>query len=246
MRWEEYAEEHPYFIDEDVVSDLLEKLLKYLNELGKPFSIIDLGCGDDAILHALHSKGLLKNASRIVGVDISEERIRRLRRFCPFAEGIVEDVCDLRRIPDSSFDVAISTQVIEHVPDDSKMLREVHRILKPNGYFYVSTVVKKWYGVWVYYEKGKGFKLDPTHVREYRSEQEFLDLLRRSGFDVVEFKSKGVKYPIMDPFLRLLMKLGLLKVSPDFYFKHRVLRKLKRIRVLAIGYKIIEVVVGKV
>jgi len=92
-----------------VVSELLEKLLRHLNDLNKSFSIIDLGCGDGAILHALHSKGLLRNASRIVGLDISEERIRRLRRFCPFAEGITGDVCDLRQVPDSSFDVAIST-----------------------------------------------------------------------------------------------------------------------------------------
>ena len=245
MRWEEYAEEHPYFIDEDVVSELLEKLLRHLNELNKPFSIVDLGCGDGTILHALHSKGLLRNASRVVGVDISEERIRRLRKFCPFAEGIVGDVCDLRQVPDSSFDVAISTQVIEHVLDDSKMLREIHRILKPNGYFYVSTIVKKWYGVWVYYERGRGFKLDPTHVREYRSEQEFLNLLRRNGFKIVEFRSEGVKYPVMDLLLRLLMKLNLLKLSPDFYLRHKVLRKLRRIRIPVIGYRTIEVVAKK-
>ena len=135
--------------------------------------------------------------------------------------------------------------MIEHVPDDSKMLREIHRILKPNGYFYVSTVVKKWYGVWVYYERGREFKLDPTHVREYRSEQEFLDLLRRNGFKVIEFRSEGVKYPVMDLLLRLLMKLNLLKLSPDFYLRHKVLRKLRRIRIPVIAYRTIEVVAKK-
>ena len=44
--WEEYADEHPHFIDEDMISQLLEKLLRRLNERNKPFSIIDLGCGD--------------------------------------------------------------------------------------------------------------------------------------------------------------------------------------------------------
>ena len=244
--WEEYAQEHPHFIGEDVVSELLEKLLRYLNELGKQFSIIDLGCGDGILLYALHSKGLLRNASRVVGVDISEERIRRLRSFRPFAEGIVGDVCDLKQVLDNSFDVAISTQVIEHVPDDSRMLGEIQRILKPGGYFYVSTVVKKRYGVWVYYEGGRGFKLDPTHVREYRSEWEFLDLLERRGFEVIEYRSRGVRYPSMDLLLRLLMKLGLLRISSDFYLKHKVLRKLRRMRIPVVGYKTIEVIARKV
>jgi len=84
------------------------------------------------------------------------------------------------------------------------------------------------------------------HVREYRSEQEFLDLLRRNGFKVIEYKSKGVRYPIMDLLLKFSMKLGLLKVSSDFYLKRKVLRKLRRIRTPVIGYKTIEVVARKV
>jgi len=55
----------------------------------KPFSIVNLGYGDDAILYSLHSRGLFRNASRVANVDISEERIGRLRKLCPFAEGIV-------------------------------------------------------------------------------------------------------------------------------------------------------------
>ena len=87
---EKYAESHPHFIDEQEqeIPELLEKLLRHLNDLNKSFSIIDLGCGDGRVLYALHSKGLLRNASKIVGVDVSVERIRRLRRFCPFAIGL--------------------------------------------------------------------------------------------------------------------------------------------------------------
>jgi len=33
---------------------------------------------------------------------------------------------------------------------------------------------------WIYYERGKGFKLDLTHVREHRSEEGFLKLLDRA------------------------------------------------------------------
>ena len=90
---------------------------------------------------------------------IYPERIERLKKFCSFARGIIGDACNLQQMPDNSFDVAISSQVIEHVPDDSRMFKEVYRILKPTGYFYVSTVIKKQYGIWIYHEKEKGFKL---------------------------------------------------------------------------------------
>ena len=36
---------------------------------------------------------------------------------------------------DESFDLCTSTEVFEHVPDDLKGFREIHRVLKPGGLF---------------------------------------------------------------------------------------------------------------
>lgn len=43
---------------------------------------------------------------------------------------------DVQRLsfPDGSFDLCTSTEVFEHVPDDRAGLRELHRVLKPNGH----------------------------------------------------------------------------------------------------------------
>jgi len=54
--------------------------------------------------------------------------------------------------------------VIEHDPDNSEILREVYRVLKPNGYSYVSTVAMEWYRVWT--TRGEGLKLD-TYAPPY-------------------------------------------------------------------------------
>ena len=47
----------------------------------------------------------------------------------------VDIKADLCRLPldDGSFDFVFASHVLEHIPDDRAAIREIHRILKPNG-----------------------------------------------------------------------------------------------------------------
>lgn len=42
---------------------------------------------------------------------------------------------DIQKLPfeNASFDVVFASHVMEHIPDDKKAIREIYRILKPNG-----------------------------------------------------------------------------------------------------------------
>ncbi len=42
------------------------------------------------------------------------------------------DICDLP-FNDNEFDVILCNHVLEHIPDDTKAMQELHRILKPGG-----------------------------------------------------------------------------------------------------------------
>ena len=52
----------------------------------------------------------------------------------------LDHVCDLTEIPvaDSTYDLVLCTQVMEHVPDPMAVLREFHRVLKPGGQAWLS------------------------------------------------------------------------------------------------------------
>ena len=95
---------------------------------------IDLGCDEGSLTLEVSKKigtkavyGLEKNPANLA--DCCEK-------------GICVIVGDLDRgIPfkSNSFDVILNNQVIEHVCNTDLLLREIHRILKPEGYAIIST-----------------------------------------------------------------------------------------------------------
>jgi len=233
-----------HFYNEEV-SPILEYGLAIIFESCRKPSVIDLGCGDGRIIFALHKKGVLRNAGELVGVDISEARIKRLKNNLPFVRGIVSDALNVKELSSHSFDFVICSQLIEHVEDDGALVLEIKRLLKNGGIAYLSSVVKKRYGVYFYFKDGS-FRLDPTHVREYRSTNEFVGLIASKGFEVICVKTSQVMFPLLDMIIRLLVKFGLIKPDPNFFQKHKFTGKIRQIKVPIVGYKIVEVLVRKV
>jgi ubiquinone/menaquinone biosynthesis C-methylase UbiE len=44
--------------------------------------------------------------------------------------------------PNNSFDIILCYHVLEHIPDDSKAMSELYRVLKPGGICYIQTPFK--------------------------------------------------------------------------------------------------------
>ena len=157
-------------------SDELSPLLLSLIEDNKGFkTVADLGCGDGSILYALNKNGLLEHFDKIYAVDLSEERIRRVRRLNNKIYCLIADVCDLHKLKDNEIDLIISNQIIEHVSNDELMIKEMARVLNNKGLIYLATVFKKWYG-WYFYKCNGKWALDPTHLREYTEDKQLLDI----------------------------------------------------------------------
>ena len=160
----------------------------------------------------------------------------------PFVRGITSDALNVVELPNSSFDFIICSQLIEHV-DDKLLLFEIKRLLSKKGVAYVSTVTKKWYGLYFYFKYGT-FRLDPTHIREYKSANEFTNLVSNNGFNVLSAKSQSVMFPVLDLIIRSLIRFGVVQPDTNFYIDHR-LQKARKLKIPVIGYSILEILVKR-
>jgi SAM-dependent methyltransferase len=102
-------------------------LIDYL-EIKDGDRIIDLGCGMGFYLLAL---GKLRQLLR-VGFDNDLHRLFQAQVENPDAR-IVNGILEKLPFSNESFDKVILSEVLEHVPDDTYALKQVHRILKPGG-----------------------------------------------------------------------------------------------------------------
>ena len=243
---EKYSQEHIHFYDLEI-AELLQEIWAPLTQRWDKINMVDLGCGDGRLLLAMQQRGFLHNVNKVVGVDLSPERIRRLQEVIPGVIGVISDVCEISQLKNGEFNLVTCSQVIEHVADDRLLIKEISRLLKRGGKVYISSVVKKWYGFYVYRHKGK-LRLDPTHQREYTSQEEFTQLLQQNGLKVVKVVVRPIQVPLLDLVIRALIKLSLTKPTERIrwlYLRGKKMRWLRNILVPLVGYYWIEVVSEK-
>src|SRR5712664_2515761 len=76
-------------------------------------------------------------SGHVTGIDIHEQAIAHARRSFPRANLTFEARDGLATgFPEKSFDVITCAHVYEHVPESTRLLAEVHRLLKPGGVCY--------------------------------------------------------------------------------------------------------------
>ena len=130
------------------LTEWMPPLLRRIAEAHPPAVLADLGAGDGGTLWPLDRAGLV--GETIYAVDISAEHVALCERLSLKVKGIVSDVAHVEELPDGSVDAAISSQVIEHLPDDRVLAPEIARLLRPGGWFYVSSVIRGPHGFWMY------------------------------------------------------------------------------------------------
>jgi len=214
--------------------DDIPVLLSNIFEASTWTTLVDFGCGDGSLLHAMNLRKELSNKS-IYGLDVSQDRMKIVQKISSELGCVVASACDMP-LADKSIDLFVSTQVIEHVPDDVAMAEEMHRVLTDDGTVYLSTVFKKPYG-WYFYRNNGRWVLDPTHVREY-TDHNLLETLKNAGFEIVETRKTLDNRPLMDAIVRRL------RFGRNLY-RNRVFKLLRNIKIPIPGYYNWEIVCVK-
>lgn len=94
--------------------------------------VLDAGCGTGIVARTAASR--VGPRSRAVGVDINDGMLAEARR--QDTDGAVTwETGSLEALPfdDRAFDVVLSQQVLQFVPDRTAALKELHRVLAPGG-----------------------------------------------------------------------------------------------------------------
>ncbi len=98
----------------------------------KNLNILDLGSGEGG------TSSILSNGNNVISMDISLERLQRQKDKNKNYDLILGDAI---RLPfkNSSFDLIILQDVIEHVQSPAVLINNISIVLKPGGIVYVST-----------------------------------------------------------------------------------------------------------
>ncbi|MEC9260954.1 MAG: bifunctional 2-polyprenyl-6-hydroxyphenol methylase/3-demethylubiquinol 3-O-methyltransferase UbiG [Pseudomonadota bacterium] len=107
--------------------------------------MLDVGCGGGLI-----SESLAKRGAMVTGVDASAMSIEVARRHAQ-QSGLSVDYrhCLASQLlaEDERFDVVINAEVVEHVPDQTALINDCARLVKPSGTLVLATLnrtVKSW------------------------------------------------------------------------------------------------------
>lgn len=152
-------------------------------------SCLDIGCSGGIITHYLS-----KHVGNIIGVDIDENAIAKANQQysgnnCKFL------YADSMNLPfeDASFDIVICNHIYEHVPDSTKLVKEIHRVLKKGGI--------------CYFAAGNKYMIKENHYKLY-----FLSWLPQKLADLYIKKFRNIEHY----YEKHLSYRGLKKLVSDF------------------------------
>ncbi|MDC0007170.1 methyltransferase domain-containing protein [Winogradskyella sp.] len=82
---------------------------------------------DQSVLHFAPEQCFLKRFKKLNHLEYTTTDL-----LSPIAD-VKADICDLP-FKDNSYDVILCNHVLEHIPDDTKAMQELYRVMKPGGY----------------------------------------------------------------------------------------------------------------
>ena len=141
--------------------------------------LLDVGCGDGALTQSLEL-----HCAEIIGIDADENMVARA-----IQRGLKAFAYPASDLPfDNEFDGALTNAVLHWIPNKAKVLKAVHKALKPNKRFVgefggqgcIETIVEGFKEVC----RGKGIDSEVKLPWHFSNKDDFHSLLEQMNFEV--------------------------------------------------------------
>ena len=177
--------------------------------------VLDVGCGNGELICMLAEK-----EHKCVALDLSENRLAKFKDRARKL-GVAQIQGDSTNIPlqDSSIDLIMCSEVLEHIKDYEKVLKQMNRILKPHGRIVVSVPYKEELTEIVCPHCGKRF-VPYGHLHSFDKNKLF------SRMNHCEF---NVKYSHVGPSIISKIIYRMIRINiPLIFFIDRLMGKLSK------------------
>jgi 2-polyprenyl-3-methyl-5-hydroxy-6-metoxy-1,4-benzoquinol methylase len=190
-------------------------ILKYLSVIRQHYidpgltpRLLDLGCGRGWLTMLISAFG------RAEGIEPAEGMIKLAKEYYPQLVFRCETLGDLLKSSGAaSYDVIITSEVIEHIPQAEKkdFLKQIHLALKPNGHCILTTPRRELFKLFT--RKHKAGQL----IEEWSTEKQLRSLFNQCRFEVIEhdraFPMRPTLFCHPDPSINLTRWLTRLKLE---------------------------------
>jgi len=154
----------------------------------KGIKVLDIGCGG-----GLACEFLAKQGANVSGIDLSLNSIKAAQAHAKESHLKIDYQCGVaENLPysENTFDVVVCFDVLEHVEDWGKVIREIYRVLNKNGIFLFDTINQtfksKFIMIWLLEDILKQIPRGLHDWEKFIQPQELIHVMEKTGFaDVV-------------------------------------------------------------
>ena len=226
----------PAEFDQEIVKRRFRLTKQFENLSNK--TILDFGCGNGAQTVQFADAG-----AKIIAIDIDKSDLTTLSNYCREngLKNILTSLYDGQKLPvcSASVDLAVSYEVLEHVENEAQALREIRRVLKPNGKVIFSVPNKGWifethgaYLPFLPWNRVPFFSWLPRSIhsrfakaRIYRK-KDIQEVFTRNGFKLLRMEYITAPMDVVkNPTLKRFLKNYIFKedVTPFFFLATAIL-----------------------
>ncbi len=145
--------------------------------------VIDIGCGNGALTYDIAAI----SGATVLGIDLNEDHIAQAQTKHPHPkiQYILGNV--LTDLPQQRFDVAVLSNVLEHLPERAEFLKRVKQVAQVKRFLIRVPVFQRDWRVPLKQELGVEWRLDLTHEIEYTQEN-FAAEVTEAGLEITHLE----------------------------------------------------------